>query len=83
MLVRWDGSGPTGRLSAEKVLDFFAQSAYNICNWRKLMNTDFIYYLMLDGEIQDQWIFRTEEEAEIFALQQEFKDYHVLKWSVD
>lgn len=47
------------------------------------MNTDFIYYLMLDGEIQDQWIFSTEEEAEIFALQQEFEDYSILKWSVD
>lgn len=52
------------------------------------MNTDFIYYLMLDGEIQDQWIFSTYEEAEQAALempsvQEGYVDYHVLKWSVD
>jgi len=52
------------------------------------MNTDFIYYLMLDGEIQDQWIFKSYEEAEEAALampsvQEGYVDYDVLKWSVD
>jgi len=47
------------------------------------MNTDFIYYLIVDNEIQEQWIFSTYEEAEIFALQQEFENFNIIEWSVD
>ena len=47
------------------------------------MNTDFIYYISVDGTVLQNHIFSTEEEAEQFAQQQKFDDYFIIKWSVD
>lgn len=47
------------------------------------LNTDFIYYLNVDGELLDDLIFSTEELAEEFAKEQGYENYWILKWSVD
>ena len=47
------------------------------------MNTDFIYYLSVEGNVLEDLIFKTEEEAEQYAAEQEFTDFFVIKWSVD
>ena len=47
------------------------------------MNTDFIYYLSVDGAVLQDLIFRTEEEAEEYAQKEKFDDYFIIKWSVD
>jgi hypothetical protein len=47
------------------------------------MNTDFVYYLSVDGAVLQHLIFSTEEEAEAYAIQQRFDDYFIIKWSVD
>ena len=47
------------------------------------MNTDFIYYLSVEGNLLENMIFETEEEAEAYAEEQGYEDFWVLKWSVD
>ena len=47
------------------------------------MNTDFIYYLQVDGKVLEDLIFETEELAEEFAEASEYENYFVIKWSVD
>lgn len=47
------------------------------------MNTDFIYYISVGGNVLQDLIFSTEEEAEAYAEEQKFDDYFIIKWSVD
>lgn len=47
------------------------------------MNTDFIYYLSVEGNLLETMIFKSEEEAEQYAKEQGYEDFWVLKWSVD
>lgn len=47
------------------------------------MNTDFIYYLSVEGIVLQDLIFSTQEEAEQYAADQGFNDFFVLEWSVD
>ena len=47
------------------------------------MNTDFIYYLSVEGNVLENHIFKTEEEAEEYAKQHGYEEFFVIKWSVD
>jgi hypothetical protein len=44
---------------------------------------DFVYYLMVDGEIIPELIFSSEAAAIEFAEVSEMKDYQVVEWDVD
>lgn len=52
-------------------------------NWSIWMNTDYIYYLSVEGTILSELIFETEELAEEFAIESGYEEYFVVKWSVD
>ena len=47
------------------------------------MNTDFIYYISVEGNLLEDLIFSTEEEAIAYAEEQKFDDYFIIEWSVD
>ena len=43
---------------------------------------DYIYYLQVDGKILGEHIFRSEDDANEFALQNGIKNYFVIEWDV-
>ena len=44
---------------------------------------DFIYYIMVDGEVMTENIFSSEDEVREFAESHGYKKYHIVKWDVD
>ena len=44
-------------------------------------NPDYVYYIMLEGEVLEP-CFENEKEAHEYAEQHEMKDYKVVEWDV-
>lgn len=49
---------------------------------RKKMK-DYIYYLYINGKIEPDFMFATEQEATDFAESRGIEGYYVIQWDVD
>lgn len=47
------------------------------------MNTDYVYYLVVQDEVLQEPIFSSQEEALVYASAYIEAPYYVLPWSVD
>ena len=44
---------------------------------------DLVYYIMIEGEVQYDWVFPSEGEAIDFAEENEMIDYSIIEWDVE